>query len=924
MWYHDYDGGRSFYIGFGHTNESYRNSDFLEAVRLGLVYAVGDKRGLDYSRAYTKRVPEENRFSKVVLKYYLDEPTEMTILPDGRIMFIERKGNVKLYDPSTDSLQTINTFNVWTKSEDGMIGLARDPQFEKNNWIYLFYSHPDRSANVLSRFEFRDGKLDMTTEKQILDVVVQRQTCCHTGGSLVFDAQGNLFISTGDNTNPFESDGYSPSDERPGREPFDALSSSSNANDLRGKVLRIHPEPDGTYTIPEGNLFPKGEPGTRPEIYTMGLRNPYRISVDQKRGWLFWGEVGPDAGNDSPTRGPRGYDEFNLAKGPGYFGWPLFIGNNYPYARYDFATKAITPGQDPKAPQNLSPHNTGKKDLPPLSQPFIYYPYDVSPDFPLMETGGRNAMAGPVYYSDKYAGKPGAFPDYFDGKLIIYEWMRGWMRLVSMNPDGSIHDIEPFMDATTFNNPMDMEFGPDGKLYMLEYGTKWFNRNEDARLVRIDWNPGNRPPVASFTADKNSGKIPLTVNFSGKGSADPDGGKLTYKLTIGKETMESADGSFTYTFKTAGVFRPKLEVSDPDGTSSAQELAVIAGNDAPTVSISTDGNEVYFFKGKSAGYKVSVNDAEDGSTSDNRVPADAVSVTMNFMEDGYDQTMIAQGHQQPNHPGELLIAESDCKSCHLIDQRSAGPRYREVAKKYKGDAGAIDRLANKIVKGGTGVWGDVAMAAHPQISIEDAATMVSYILSLAEDKKPGLPIAGSVKFDQTSSKPFNTRSAYVMKASYSDRGKDGLPPLSVFATKVWRAPYLTGEDEAVVEGGVRIEGLPTVGKAFSNVTNGSVVTFKNVDLRGVSSITLTAIEMKPAHVSGEVDVLIGGKDGNKVATLNFSMVPGIPVQSGILMKNANASVPLQTAKSDLTLRFRNPSAGDKVMFILINAELGSR
>ena len=125
IWYHDYDGGRSFYIGIGHTDESFTNDKtFLESVRHGLKYAVGEKK-LDYSKARTVRAPEANRFTKVVLKYFLDEPTEMTVLPDGRIIFIERKGNVKLYDPKTDSLSVINTFNVWTKSEDGMIGLTR-------------------------------------------------------------------------------------------------------------------------------------------------------------------------------------------------------------------------------------------------------------------------------------------------------------------------------------------------------------------------------------------------------------------------------------------------------------------------------------------------------------------------------------------------------------------------------------------------------------------------------------------------------------------------------------------------------------------------------------------------------------------------------------------------------------------------------
>src|SRR5256885_14651820 len=91
--------------------------------------------------------------------------------------------------------------------------------------------------------------------------------------------------------------------------PWDAQKSSANTNDLRGKIIRIHPEPDGAYTIPEGNLFPKGTAKTRPEIYTMGSRNPYRISVDQHTGFLYWGEVGPDANVDSVGRGPRGYDE---------------------------------------------------------------------------------------------------------------------------------------------------------------------------------------------------------------------------------------------------------------------------------------------------------------------------------------------------------------------------------------------------------------------------------------------------------------------------------------------------------------------------------------------------------------------------------------------------------------------------------------
>ncbi len=102
-----------------------------------------------------------------------------------------------------------------------------------------------------------------------------------------------------------------------------------------------------------GNLFPPGTPKTRPEIYVMGDRNPYRISVDQKNSTLYWGEVGPDAPNDSfATRGPRGYDEINQARKAGYYGWPFFVGNNYPYRRYNYLTGISGYAFDPAKPEN--------------------------------------------------------------------------------------------------------------------------------------------------------------------------------------------------------------------------------------------------------------------------------------------------------------------------------------------------------------------------------------------------------------------------------------------------------------------------------------------------------------------------------------------------------------------------------------------
>lgn len=425
----------------------------------------------------------------------LKDPMELAVAKDGRVFFIERGGNVKMFDPASKETTVIGAVKVFTGLEDGLLGVTLDPNFLKNNWIYLYHSLPETTKaedgskggeNVVSRYTIKDGKLDLTSEKVILRVATQRQECCHSGGSLNFDSEGNLYLSTGDNTNPFASDGYSPHDRRPGRSPWSAEKSSANANDLRGKILRVHPEADGSVTIPKGNLFPPGTAGTRPEIYTMGHRNPFRISVDQHNGNLYWGDVGPDAGGGNAQRGPAGFDEVNQARKPGFFGWPYFIADNKPYIFHDFATRTNTVAFDPQKPINESPFNTGIKELPPAQPAFIYYPGSQSARFPVVNGGGgRTAMAGPVYYYDEKNPSPTKLPKEFDHTLFIYEWSRNWIIAVHLDENDKIAKMERFCDKMTFKRPADMEMGPDGCLYLIEYGTNW-GSNGDSQIVRIE------------------------------------------------------------------------------------------------------------------------------------------------------------------------------------------------------------------------------------------------------------------------------------------------------------------------------------------------------------------------------------------------------------------------------------------------------
>ncbi|HEX3080161.1 MAG TPA: PQQ-dependent sugar dehydrogenase, partial [Puia sp.] len=300
--------------------------------------------------------PDDNRFTPVKLTAEgdLDEPMNFEVLKDGRVYINERKGVLKVYNPIDKTVSVMGTIPVNTKytskdgkvteAEEGFIGFTVDPKFDENNFAYLYYAHPTISKHVLSRWQIKNDKLVAGSEKIVLEIPTQREVCCHTGGGMTWDESGNLYLAVGNNTGNVAD--KSQTDERPDRTSWDDQRGSANSNDLRGKILRIHPNADGTYSIPDGNLFPKGTPKTRPEIYIMGDRNPWRPSIDTKTGWLYWGEVGPDANADTRTT-RTGMDEFNQARGPGYFGWPYFIGENVAYPMYNYLNDSVSAGKDP-------------------------------------------------------------------------------------------------------------------------------------------------------------------------------------------------------------------------------------------------------------------------------------------------------------------------------------------------------------------------------------------------------------------------------------------------------------------------------------------------------------------------------------------------------------------------------------------------
>jgi cytochrome c len=942
-WYHEYDGGRAFYTGMGHTDETFSEQLFLQHLAGGIEYVLGDNRPvkLNYTQVRTKRVPEENRFTKIVLDEKLDEPVELAVLPGQRVLFVERKGAVKIYDPALKQTKTIANIPVSTKykfrdngraeAEDGLLGVALDPQYEKNNWIYLYYSQAgEKPVNILTRYELKGDSLIEPSKKILLEVDVQREQCCHTGGSIAFDGNGNLFLSTGDNTSP-RSTRYAPMDNRPGRSPWDAQKSSANTNDLRGKILRIHPEPDGTYTIPEGNLFRKGTAKTRPEIYIMGGRNPYRISVDKKTGYLYWGDVGPDASSDSVNRGPRAFDEVNQARKAGNFGWPHFVGDNKAYHQRNFATGEAGPAFDPSKPLNNSPNNTGLIELPPAQKAFIWYPYDLSPEFPLLGTGGRTAMAGQVYHTSEFKNAARAFPDYYDGKLFIYEWMRGWIMAVTMDEDGNYVSMERFMPSHKFSNPMDMEFANDGDLYMLEYGSGWFTGNDDARLVRIEYNGNNRKPLVHMAADKIKGAVPLVVNLNSNGTKDYDRDALTYEWKIttkdGKTLTSVSQANTNYTFDQPGVYKAVLTVTDAKGESSGGEIELLAGNEPAEISFDiTKGNQTYFFPNQSFEYEVKVNDKEDGGLAVGGISSEQVSVKIDYLPEGFDKVEIAQGHLSADAfaqfaTGKKLMEDSDCKACHVIDRKSIGPMYLDVVKKYKDDPKAIDYLAKKIISGGSGVWGEVAMSAHPQMAQQDATEIAKYILSLGDKKVvTSLPPTGS--YTMTLAKDESDKGVLIIRAAYTDKGANGIQPATSEKVVMLKSPNFPASI-ADKEEGIRRFRIQNRGLEYMTGThNNAHVGYNHIDLSGINQVmcTVFAPVARLNAAGGAIEVRIDSPDGPVIGSSKTFE----PVKSeGPIPQPIMVPIKLQPTSGyhDVYFIYKNEKAAEgQSLFILVNIQ----
>ena len=783
---------------------------------------------------------EQGRLEITVLDQGMPKPLILAPAADGRIFFIELHGKVKIWHPADGRITEAGEIEVYDQQESGLLGLALDPNFEKNHWVYLKYSHPVHSEEWISRFTMQGDTIDRSSETLIIKFATNRDkdSCCHEAGSITFGPDGCLFISAGDNTNPFgDSRGYAPIDEREGRAAFDAQKSSANTMDLRGGVVRIRPKAEGGYEIPEGNLFPErdAEEGLpeiygRPEIYIMGCRNPWRISVDQKTGFLYWGDVGPDAGRDLKDRGARGYDEVNQARQAGFFGWPYFIGNNRPYYDWDYETNATGPIYEVSRPINQSPNNSGSQVLPPAQAAWIYYPAANSEEFPVLRSGGRTACAGPVYHYDDYPDSPRKLPRYYDNCLFIYEWSRHWIMAVHLDEDSNQIKIEPFLEQHSLKRPVDMKFGRDGELYVLEYGDTW-GFNDDSRLLRVDYNRGNRAPVAKIAATGNIGPSPLKVTFSSEGTTDLDQrDTLKYEWrTEAGGTVVSTDTHPVLTFEDDGIYNVELTVIDSQGAKSVVRTPTLVGNSLPELSFEYPKEGSIFHWDKELSFKVAGFDLED--------------------DESMGKITVQGGKARADEPndrdpiGLKLMRGSDCFNCHALGHKIVGPSILDIAERYRGDAEALDRAAQRVIDGSATVWSEVPMLPHPQHTIVETRQMVAWILSQeAGESAMALVdpyVESSLKLGARPAE--NAPESFILTARYTDGGADPIGPLTTSVSVALRGARIEAE-RALERDNVRVfrnkDGKDQ--RHLGSTNNGAWARYGIVNLRGIGQVTCRA------------------------------------------------------------------------------------
>ena len=459
-----------------------------------------------------------------------------TFAPDGRIFTWEKPGVVRIVKNGvllpTPFLDISS--RVYSQVDSGLIGLALDPNFATNGFVYLLYvfepsSPPTDTARTarLTRVkaDLANPDVAQANSEIVLMGKINTAPCssqpagadcmasdsgAHTVGTVKFGPDGKIYVGMGDGAS------FTVAEEKAFR--------SQDLNYYNGKILRINP--DGT--APSDNPFYDGNPNSvRSKVYAYGLRSPYRFALKPGTGEVYIGDVGAAK-----------FEEINRGRGAN-FGWPCYEGPN---PQFSF--------------QNAFPQTCAQLAPGSVTFPLYSYPWN----------GGSAVVAGPFYTGTQ-------FPTQYRGNFFFADFVQGFIRRMVFDANNNVTSVETF--ATNVVSPVHLEQGPDGFLYYMVISTG------ELRRIRFS----GTAPVAVATATRPSAVQPYTVAFSSAGSS---GGSLTYSWQFGDgATSTAANPTHTYTTTGSKTFTASLTVTNAQGLTASTTVDIVVGGQLPVATITS-------------------------------------------------------------------------------------------------------------------------------------------------------------------------------------------------------------------------------------------------------------------------------------------------------------------------------------------------
>jgi glucose/arabinose dehydrogenase len=569
-------------------------------------------------------------FQETIAINGLSNPIAVDFAADGRVFVAEQNGRIKVYDSVADTSPTIfadlsaNVHNFWDR---GLLGMALAPNFPADPSVYVLYTHdaviggtaprwgtgalsdncptppgPTTDGCVVSGRLSRlaaDGNV-MTGTEQVLVEGWCQQFPSHSVGAIDFGPDGALYASAGDGAS-FNFADYgqrgNPCGDPPGGTtiaPPNAEGGALRSQDLRtpldpvglnGSVIRV--DPTTGAGLPDNPMGLSSDPNAR-RLVAHGMRNPFRIAVRPGTNEVWVGDVG---WND--------FEEIDRIVNPtdttvDNFGWPCREGTENQDG-YDDANLTIC--------ENLYAAGANSTAAP-------YYAYDHGPQIIPGEqcSTGSSSVTGLAFYTG------GTYPGY-DGGLFFADNARGciWFMRRGANGLPDPNQIENFLENS--GNPVDIKTGPGGDLFYVDY--------DNGQIRRFQFTGANQPPTARAQANPVEGSAPLTVNFSGTTSSDPEGSQLAYEWDLDDDgdydDSTSATPSFTYT--ASRQYTVRLRVRDAGGATGTDVIVITVGdNGAPVPTITAPASTLTWKVGDPINFSGSATDPQDGA-----LPASALS-----------------------------------------------------------------------------------------------------------------------------------------------------------------------------------------------------------------------------------------------------------------------------------------------------------